>query len=90
MDPMELLKKLAGAGEENEYEPLCSMTEDQVKEWDEILKLQRKSILLDQEADAKRSLFWVNLHKEMVHESRSLKVEVEDKMIMAEKSKGQK
>lgn len=88
MDPGEMMKKLFGGNSETEYEPLGSMTDDQVKEWTEIrdLAIQAKSLM--READARKELFWLKLEKETNTAHRNVKVEVEDRMIYVEKVGG--
>jgi len=85
MDAQDLLGQLFAGRTGLEFEPVGSMTEDQIKEMKEIKSLFAKSKSIIREAEARRDMFYVKLEKQTGLLDRRVYVDLDDCMVYAEK-----
>jgi len=72
-------------GGQAEYEPLASLSDEQIREWNEIERISNEASLLQKEAAARTELFWVKVRRALGPEGDRESLKVENHMVLGTK-----
>lgn len=78
------IRELTGDDDEN-YEILCPIPPDVMKEWEGLEADHRKAVSLMKAAEARRMLFWTNLEARLNIYGREMRINDDDGVIMIKK-----
>jgi hypothetical protein len=77
-----LLGFLQGMTGKPDYEPLATLSGEQLKEWKEIDRLNTEGNLMLKEASARADLFWVKVRRALGEDGDRDSLRVEDNMVV--------